>query len=297
METKNYSQYGTFTVIIMLPFLLFSLGMLIISGFSSGPMTIIALFLIMIFLIVLSSFYKLTITLDNEYVSFSLGIGLFGKSYKISDIKSCKPVRNSVLYSVGIHMLPNGWLYNVTGREAIELQFNNKKSVVRIGTNQPEEISEIIQRLIGTNINEGINSLENKKQFGPFWIIILLVLIVLLIPIAFIVSGNQETGVQVGNNSLTIKGLYGLTIPFKDFVQIDTVSSLPGIAMRTNGYAFGKTKIGNFRLADNNHVRLFIKDGFKPYILIISKDKSPIYLNFEDRQKTIKLYTDLKNKK
>lgn len=193
-------------------------------------------------------------------------------------------------------MLPNGWLYNVTGLKAIELQFNNKKSVVRIGTNQSEEISEIIQGLIGKNVPEEINSTENNILIRPIWIIISIALIVLLIPLALIFSGNRVTEIQIVQNGLTIKGFYGLTIPFKELIQVDTISSLPRITMRTNGYAFGMTRIGNFRTADKNQIKLYIKIGIKPYILIKSKDRVPIYINFEDQQRTIKLYEDLKQK-
>jgi len=239
----------------------------------------------------------LTITINNENVSFNLGIGLIGKSFKISDIKSCKPVRNSFIYGIGIHMLPNGWLYNVTGLKAIELQLNNKKTVVRIGTNKPEEISEIIQALIGKNVTEGIKNLENKRQNRPIWIIISFALIVLLIPMALIFSGNRGTDAQVDNRGLIIRGTYGLTIPLNEIIHVDTISSLPRITMRNNGYAFQKTRIGNFRTADRAQVKLYVKIGIKPYIVITSKDRVPIYLNFDDKQRTIKLYEDLKHEK
>jgi len=57
MEAKKYSQFGTFSVILLLPFLSFSTGLLIKSGFSNNPLTIIALFLILIFLMALLFFY------------------------------------------------------------------------------------------------------------------------------------------------------------------------------------------------------------------------------------------------
>jgi hypothetical protein len=73
--------------------------------------------LVMLFCLLI--FYQLTIIVDDEYVLFKFGMGWFGKKYKISDIKSCRSVRNSGLYGIGVRFLPNGVLYNVSGIEGI----------------------------------------------------------------------------------------------------------------------------------------------------------------------------------
>ncbi len=290
METKKYTQFGTFSVIIMLPLLLFSSWTLIKSGFPSNPETYILLFVVLTLLLCLLTFYQLTIIIDNTHVSFKLGIGLVQKSYKISDIKSCIPVTNSVISGIGIRLLANGWLYNVSGFNAIELQFINRKSVVRIGTNRPDEIRSHIQSLINKEFSKQTYNFDKRKQINPMWIIIS---IALIIPVALFISSKQATKITIDNKGFTIDGFYGQTIPFSDLLQVDTVSILPKIEMRTNGYAFGKTRIGNFRLADKSHVKLFIEKGFTPYILILSKNREPIYINYENRQKTIKLYNNL----
>jgi len=144
METKIYKQFGTFSVILLLPLLLIFIGVMFKSGFSTDPITIILLFAVVTILICLLIFYQLEIRISNDSISFSLGIGLVGKSYKFSEIKACKAVTNSALNGIGIRILSNGWLYNVTGLKAIELQFKNRKSVIRIGTDKPEEIANLI---------------------------------------------------------------------------------------------------------------------------------------------------------
>lgn len=45
-------------------------------------------------------------------------------------------------------MISNGWFYNVSELKAVELQFNNRESIIRIGTNKPDEVSQLIQSLI-----------------------------------------------------------------------------------------------------------------------------------------------------
>jgi hypothetical protein len=293
METKKYTQFGTFSVIIMLPLLLLFTGLLIKSGLTNSPDFYVHIFLVLTFLVCLLIFYKLTIIVDRTSVSFRLGIGLISKSYKISDIKFCRPVSNSVISGIGIRMLPNGWLYNVSGLKAIELQFINKKSVIRIGTNRPDEISQLVQSLIaGEQASNEMTEISTKKWINPLWI-----LTIVLIPALVLIPNYQETKVRFDEKGFKIKGVYGMVIPYSDIEQIDTIPNIPGISLRTNGYAFGKTLIGNFKLADDSHSKLFIKKGFAPYILIKSKGRVPVYINFENKQKTIDLYNELKNKK
>ena len=194
---------------------------------------------------------------------------------------------------VGIRMLSNGWLYNVSGLKAVELQFNNRKSIIRIGTNKPDEISQLIQSLIaGGEVLNNETGNSTKRWTNPLWILsIILILALMLIP------NYQETKVRFDENGFKIKGVYGLTIPYSEIEQLDTVSDIPRISLRTNGYALGKTLIGNFKFADESYSKLFIKKGFAPYVLIKSKGHVPIYINFENEQKTIDLYNELKNKR
>jgi hypothetical protein len=288
METKKYRQFGTFSVALMLPLTLLFAGLLVRSVFTNGPELIIYAILEITFLICLLIFYKLTIKIDRSNVSFTLGIGLVTKSYKISDIKLCKPVTNSVFQGIGIRMLPNGWLYNVSGLKAIELHFHHKNSIVRIGTDKPEEISQIIQSLIGKENQNGESVTVTRTWTNYLWIGV-----VLLIPAFIAIPYFRETETLVDNHGIKIKGVYGVSIPYTDIQQIDTVSFLPDISYRTNGYALGNTLIGNFKLSDGNRVKLFIKEGFTPYILIKSKEQMPVYLNFKERLKTIELYRRL----
>ena len=253
------------------------------------------------FLLCLLTFYKLTIIVDSEYVSFKLGLGLISKKYKISNLKVCKPVTNSVFNGIGIRMMPNGWLYNVSGLKAIELQFINKDSVIRIGTNNPEEISQLIQSRIGGENNENSEDLLSIKKGNSFSAIrtgfYSIIVLVILIPLVIILTFQGDTKVQFDVEGFKINGIYGVTIPYADIEQIDTVSKVPKILSRTNGYAHGKTLVGNFRFKDNSDAKLFIKKGFGPFILIKSKNNVPIYINFEKDEETIELFNKLKTHK
>ncbi|MCL1932850.1 MAG: hypothetical protein FWF53_03415 [Candidatus Azobacteroides sp.] len=145
---KEYTYLGVpMIVFLLLSSVIFFLLLLIIN-----KLFYIWLLLIAATLFGLLCFYNITITIDESYFSFKLGIGLIKKKYKIENIKSCN------LYS-GIHkgfgvgtkvsfagkMLKQ---YNVTGLKAIELQFYDNDIIVKIGTPQPDEISQCVQELI-----------------------------------------------------------------------------------------------------------------------------------------------------
>jgi hypothetical protein len=150
METKTYTQSGKFSIIVFVPMLILSLVLLFIFGFEDLELGGILVFLAITFLFSILTFYKLTISIDINSLSFKLGVGLVSKKLKVTDIKSCRPVKNSWLYGIGIKLIPGGWLYNVSGLEAIELSFKNRNSKIRIGTNQPEEIANLINKLVKT---------------------------------------------------------------------------------------------------------------------------------------------------
>lgn len=147
MKTVTFTQIGTFSVILFVPLFLVFTFVLIKTDPSDSADFNFYLFLSLVFLICLLTFYRLKIRIDEEMISFRLGIGFFGKKYKLSEVQSCQPVTNSWFYGIGIRFIPNGWLYNVSGLKAVELRFANKKSVVRIGTNKPVEICQLINSL------------------------------------------------------------------------------------------------------------------------------------------------------
>ncbi len=286
METKKFTQFGTFSIALLLSLLVFSVILILLSGVESNFEISLLSFLILTFLICLSIFYKLTITIDDTYVSFKLGIGLIHKKYRLSDIESCKPVKNPFWYGIGIRLTPGGWLYNVSGRHAIELSFKNKNSKIRIGTNLPDLVSKAVNDLLEKRDSGFTKDSSHRANYILIWSILFLVI---MLPLIMIISGSRDTKLDFTNSSFEIKGLYGMTIDYSKIIQIDTINSLPLIERRTNGFAFGKTLKGNFKLFDQTRVKLFIKKGITPYIFIRTKD-ARIYLNFNNPKKTLTKY-------
>jgi hypothetical protein len=233
METKKFTQFGTFSIVLLLSLLVFSVILILLSGVESNFEISILSFLILAFLICLSIFYKLTITVKDTHVSFKLGIGLIHKKYRLSDIESCKPVKNPFWYGIGIRLTPSGWLYNVSGRYAIELTFKNKKSKIRIGTNMPDLVSKAINDFLEKSDSEFVHDSTHRTNKILIWSILL---IIIMLPLIMIISGSRDTKLDFTATSFEINGLYGMTIDYSKIIQIDTINSLPRIVRRTNGF-------------------------------------------------------------
>ena len=99
-------------------------------------------------LLLLGLFYGMTTTIAGETIILSFGIGLITKRINLTEVRSVESVRNPWYYGYGIRWIRNGWLYNVSGAQAVELQFRDRTNVVRIGTKKQEELRTTIQRLI-----------------------------------------------------------------------------------------------------------------------------------------------------
>ncbi len=93
---------------------------------------------------VLSLFYQMTVTIEENFLKISFGIGLIRKKFPLKDIASCRSVKNSWLYGWGIHMTPHGWLYNVSGLDAVEVTTKSGKKY-RIGTDVSAELEQAIR--------------------------------------------------------------------------------------------------------------------------------------------------------
>jgi hypothetical protein len=291
MESKRFTQTGTFSIAVMLPIFIFSAFKIISSRFNDPAVSGLFIFLAITFLLCLLIFYKLTITVDDNNVSFSLGVGIIRKTYPLANIAECIPVKNSVFTGIGIRMLTNGWLYNVSGMMAVELRFKNRKSVVRIGTDRPEEVAEAINLRLNTSIQPSSVS----KEAGNGWYLALAVIFfVLFLPAILMMTGSKQAAISEKTDGFRIEGMYGLTIGYSDIVKADTVNAMPSIRIRTNGFASGSILKGNFQLSDRSKVKLFVNRKRPPFIRLQTHEKV-IYINRDSHTETISLFKLIKS--
>ena len=95
-------------------------------------------------LILAMLFGSLTTKVSKGILYWHLGIGLIRKQLDINTLTSVRKVRNKAWWGWGIRYIGNGWLYNVSGLNAIELVVDNDR-VVRIGTDEPDALVSAIE--------------------------------------------------------------------------------------------------------------------------------------------------------
>ncbi|HEY3321794.1 MAG TPA: hypothetical protein VGP72_15095 [Planctomycetota bacterium] len=145
MERYRHTQAGwLIRVSLLVPVLAFVPLLIFLHGKGENiPLMIIAV-VEAILILSLALFYSLTVSVSDDAVQLSFGIGIIRKRFALADIQDCHAVRNFWLYGWGIHLTPHGWLYNISGLDAVEIALSGGRHA-RIGTDEPEKLVMAIQ--------------------------------------------------------------------------------------------------------------------------------------------------------
>ncbi len=96
------------------------------------------------FLAVYLLFHQLTVKVDHEFVQITFGIGIISRKIPLDRIIAATAVRNSWWWGWGIRLIPGGWMWNVSGLQAVELELKNGRKF-RIGTDEPEMLASAVK--------------------------------------------------------------------------------------------------------------------------------------------------------
>ena len=115
--------------------------------FEASSARQISLVISVLFLIAIIVFYKLTITIENETLCASFGVGLIRKKLPVSEIAGCELIRIRWWYGWGIYLTPDGWLYNVAGWDAVAITLRDGRKFA-FGTDDPDGLVAAIRAAI-----------------------------------------------------------------------------------------------------------------------------------------------------
>jgi hypothetical protein len=107
----------------------------------------VPLIVLIILLVSLALFYKLRITIEDDALRASFGIGIIRKNVRLADIAGCEAIRILWWYGWGIHLTPYGWLYNVSGFDAVAITLRNGRKFA-LGTDDSLGLAEAIRTAI-----------------------------------------------------------------------------------------------------------------------------------------------------
>ena len=102
---------------------------------------------------------------------------------------------------------------------------------------------------------------------------------------------NKPSKIEVGEDSVSISGLYGREIPAADVVSVTLLDEMPPIRQRVSGSDTGSRLKGRFLLKNGEKCLIFIRRQ-APYIEMRTEDNL-YYLNGSTREETLSLYEQL----
>jgi hypothetical protein len=136
----QHTQIGHVIIWSLLAIILIASGGLI--GHHAPP--VIASIILLVCLVL---FYRLKITIDDENLCASFGPGVIRKTVRLAHVIGCEPIRIRWWYGWGIHLTPGGWLYNVSGFDAVAITLRDGRKFA-LGTDDPHGLTTAIRAAI-----------------------------------------------------------------------------------------------------------------------------------------------------
>lgn len=109
---------------------------------SNGTALLVAAVLLPIVMLVFS---RLTVRIDRDRLSVAFGFGWPRRTVAVADIVAAEITRTTWIEGWGIRLTRRGWLWNVSGLDAVALQLSTGKQFM-VGTDEPRRLHAAIER-------------------------------------------------------------------------------------------------------------------------------------------------------
>lgn len=147
MTIYKHTQMGTLVLVVL--GIGIALTVSIMFTVPTGPERILVGAIAGLLLLCIFLFRTLNVSVDSEMVEVSFGPGAFSKRFLAPDITSARAVRNPWYFGWGIRRTPHGWMYNVSGFDAVELVLKDNRKFY-IGTDDPDNLLTAIRGIKST---------------------------------------------------------------------------------------------------------------------------------------------------
>jgi len=142
--------------------------------------------------------------------------------------------------------------------------------------------------------------IDNSTSKTPKAIIIAIIAflgMVLVLVGTMFYYGSKDPVVNILDNSIQIKAIYGLNIDLSEITDISLIEKSMGeigIGTRTDGYGgIGGALKGNFESDNLGETLLFVQSKSSPTIRIERIGKKDVYISFRNIENTDQLYSEL----
>lgn len=197
---------------------------------------------------------------------------------KVDIVGLSSHMRNSMIV-MGLSLIVFSRLYQV-----FDLPINRVigvMAIILLGT-----LYMVIRAQSFTNKVEG-----RKSSKKPILITVIILITTTVLVVILIAYGSRSTEFSVQGNQLEINGMYGMTTTIQ---KVEQIEALPPILMKTNGFAMGATKKGNFKLEGLGKCKLYLESSTGPFIYLETTDATKVFINTKSNTETEKLFDKLK---
>jgi hypothetical protein len=146
-EHYRHTQIGWTLIVIVVGVGLLELTIVALSTVSTLALTLAGA-LAAVFAVLLVMFASLTVAVDGDALHLWFGVGLLRRVVPLGDVVAARAVRVPWYTGWGVRAVPRGWLYRVSGRDAVELELDNGR-VVRVGSDEPAALLAALIQVLG----------------------------------------------------------------------------------------------------------------------------------------------------
>jgi hypothetical protein len=92
-------------------------------------------------------FGTLVVEVDDAAIRIVFGVGVVRKTIALEDVVRCQIVPIKVLWGMGVHWTPSGWLYNVGGGSGVRVEMARERAAI-IGSDDAQALAAaIVERI------------------------------------------------------------------------------------------------------------------------------------------------------
>lgn len=133
----QHTQWGFFLVPTLMVCAVVSIATT--ADETSTTLTVVTVGFVFVLLFVVLVFSRLEVTVSAGVVVAAFLFGRPHREIALEDVTAVRQVRNRWTQGWGVRKISEGWMYNVWGLDAVELELSSGK-LFRIGTNDPENL-------------------------------------------------------------------------------------------------------------------------------------------------------------
>ncbi|HUL76139.1 MAG TPA: hypothetical protein VL691_02665 [Vicinamibacteria bacterium] len=272
-----------------------AVAVLVLPGLPAGQAGEARLPLLGVLALVVLLFSTLTVEVDEAALQLRFGIGLVRRRIDLGEVGSWRAVRNPWYSGWGIRLGPRGVLWNVSGLDAVEVDLPGDRHF-RVGTDEPEALVAAL-----TSAKGGVAPGPGPWQASPLdavegraWRLWLPAIGLGLAAVGGLFwSELRPPVVKVGAEGLEIDTLfYGTSCPATDITAISLESRLPRVLRKTNGFDGAGTLRGRFQVEGLGEGRLYVDEGFAPFVLVRLR-QGFVILGFREPGRARALYQEM----